>query len=108
MLVGGLSMKRTILATIGMLVLAATANAADLPRRYDPVPQRAPAFMPVYNWTGFYVGINGGGGWGSSRWDSTDRFDLSGGMVGGTVGYNWQNGQWVFGLEGDMDWANIK
>jgi outer membrane immunogenic protein len=100
-------MKRVILAAIGMLGLAATANAADLPRRYDPVPQRVPAYMPVYNWTGFYIGINGGGGWGRSRWDSADRFDIDGGMVGGTVGYNWQYGQWVFGLEGDVDWTNI-
>ena len=56
-------MKRLMLATIGMLALAATAKAADLPRRYEPVPQRAPAFMPVYNWTGLYIGINGGGAW---------------------------------------------
>ena len=70
------------------LGLAATANAADLPRRYDPVPQRA--FVPVYNWTGFYIGINGGGAWGDSKWDSVGTFDVSGGMIGGTVGYNWQ------------------
>ena len=60
-------MKRVVLACLGMLALAATADAADLPRRYDPVPQRA--FVPVYNWTGFYIGINGGGGWGDSKWD---------------------------------------
>jgi outer membrane immunogenic protein len=34
-------------------------------------------------------------------------FDVSGGMVGGTIGYNWQHGSWVLGLEGDLDWANI-
>ena len=90
---------------LGVLGLAATANAADLPRRYDPVPQRA--FVPVYNWTGFYIGINGGGAWGDSNWDSVGTFDVSGGMIGGTVGYNWQFSQWVFGLEGDIDWTNI-
>ncbi len=63
---------------------------------------------PYYNWTGLYVGINGGGAWGNSRWDSTGSFDASGGMIGGTVGYNWQFGTWVVGLEGDIDWANIK
>ena len=81
-------MKRVVFACLGMLGLAATANAADLPRRYDPVPQRA--FVPVYNWTGFYIGINGGGAWGDSKWDSVGTFDVSGGMIGGTVGYNWQ------------------
>ena len=63
--------------------------------------------MPVYNWTGFYIGINGGGGFGRSQWDSTGSFNTSGGLVGGTVGYNYQFGQGVVGLEGDIDWANI-
>ena len=94
-------MKRVVFACLAALGLAATANAADLPRRYDPVPQRA--FVPVYNWTGFYIGINGGGAWGDSKWDSVGTFDVSGAMIGGTVGYNWQFSQWVFGLEGDVD-----
>jgi outer membrane immunogenic protein len=63
---------------------------------------------PLYNWTGFYIGINGGGAWGRSDWDAIPgEFDISGGMVGGTIGYNWQTAAWVFGLEGDADWANI-
>ena len=64
-----------------------------------------------YNWTGFYVGINGGGGWGSSTWSNpagTADADLAGGVVGGTLGYNYQMGQTVFGLEGDLDWSNIR
>ena len=63
--------------------------------------------MQVYNWTGFYIGINGGGGFGRSQWDSTGSFNTSGGLVGGTVGYNYQFGQGVVGLEGDIDWADI-
>lgn len=98
-------MKRVVLACLAILGLAATANAADLPRRYEPVPQRA--YIPVYNWTGFYIGLNGGGAWGTSKWDSIGSFDVSGGMIGGTAGYNWQVGQFVFGLEGDADWTNI-
>ena len=82
-------MKSVVFACLGMLGLAATANAADLPRRYDPVPQQR-VFVPVNNWTGFYIGINGGGAWGDSKWDSVGSFDVSGGMIGGTVGYNWQ------------------
>ncbi len=62
---------------------------------------------PPFSWTGFYVGINGGGGFGSSNWDSTGSRNISGGLVGGTVGYNYQFGQWVSGLEGDIDWADI-
>jgi outer membrane immunogenic protein len=102
-------MKRFVFACAGIVALAGlagTANAADLSR---PIYTKAPPMAaPYYNWTGFYIGINGGGGWGSSSWDSTGSFDTSGGLVGGTIGYNWQTGPWVLGLEGDIDWANIK
>jgi outer membrane immunogenic protein len=100
-------MKRVFLACAGVLLLAASANAADLPRRYDP-PARAPVYGQFYNWTGFYIGINGGGAWGRSEWTSAGEFDVSGGVIGGTIGYNWQSGPMVFGLEGDIDWTNIK
>ena len=104
-------MKRILLASVGMVAMAGlmgTASAADLPRQ-API-YKAPAYVaPINNWTGFYVGLNGGGAWGSSRWSglATD-FDVSGGLIGGTVGYNWQFGTWVVGVEGDLDWANIK
>jgi outer membrane immunogenic protein len=72
-------------------------------------PVKAPAYVPGYTWTGFYVGINGGYGWGRSTWDSFGtNTDPSGGLVGLTAGYNWQTGPWVFGLEGDIDWSDIK
>ena len=60
------------------------------------------------HWTGFYVGINGGGAWGNSQWDGLNKFDVSGGMIGGTIGYNWQVGQIVVGAEGDIDWSGVK
>ena len=63
----------------------------------------------VYNWTGFYIGANGGGGWGHSFWGGQSTgMNLSGGQVGGTAGYNWQYGNAVFGVEGDLDWSNLK
>ena len=85
-------MRRVLVASVGLLALSAAmgaAQAADLNRRYAP-PPIAPVYAPIYNWTGFYVGINGGGGWGRSKWDTVDTFDLSGGLIGGTIGYNWQ------------------
>jgi outer membrane immunogenic protein len=103
-------MKKILLASVGLLALGvASASAADIQRR-QAMPAKAPLYtpVPVYNWTGFYVGINGGGAWGTSNWSSTGDFDVSGGMIGGTVGYNWQTGMWVFGLEGDIDWASVK
>jgi len=103
-------MRRVLLTTISLLAFtAAAAVAADLPRQ---MPAKAPAMVPVgYNWTGFYLGINGGYGWGRSSWDAVGTStDVSGGMVGLTAGYNWQamGSPWVFGLEGDIDWTNIK
>ena len=102
-------MKRFVVAGLGFLALAAMpASAADLPRG---APYRAPVYAPQYNWTGFYLGINGGGGFGDSDWNGfAVSNNPSGGMIGGTAGYNWQGAgsPWVFGLEGDIDWTNIK
>jgi outer membrane immunogenic protein len=106
-------MKRLVLAGIGALALVSTlgaANAADLPRR-EAMPTKAPIYAPIYNWTGAYVGINGGGGWGRSDTSApfaSGSFNTSGAVVGGTIGYNYQVGQTVFGLEGDVDWSNVR
>jgi outer membrane immunogenic protein len=109
-------MKRLILAGVGALAImaaAGSANAADMPRRAAPAPApvyKAPAYQ-TYNWTGFYAGINGGYGFGNSSvsgFPGTGDFDVNGGMVGGTLGYNWQTGPVVFGLETDLDWSGMK
>ena len=106
-------MKRLSLAALGALAvmtMMSSANAADLPRRHA-MPVKAPVYEAPYSWTGFYIGINGGGGFGHSNWSNalgTNGFSPDGGVVGGTVGYNYQMGQTVFGLEGDVDWSDIR
>jgi outer membrane immunogenic protein len=94
-------MKKILLMTVGIAALGvAPAVAADLPARtYTKAPA---AVAPIYNWTGFYVG--GFGGYGSQ--DNGDPA-LSGGFGGGTVGYNWQTGMWVFGVEADAAGGDI-
>ena len=101
-------MKRLCLALIGLAALTGAAAAADLARP-APVPYypQAPAIVPAYSWTGFYLGLNGGGAFGSSNWDSNGSRNISGGLVGGQIGYNYQAGNVVFGVEGDIDWADI-
>jgi outer membrane immunogenic protein len=107
-------MKRLLLAGVGLAAaLAQTAFAADMPPgRYMP-PPRGPAYVPFFSWSGFYVGMNAGYGFGNSSWTdtgtgaSTGNFSVKGALVGGTIGYNMQLGSWVFGLEGDIDWSNI-
>jgi len=104
-------MYKTILAgwlAVGALIAASCADAADLSvaplYKAPPVP-----VTPAYNWTGFYLGLNGGGSWGHSYWDtSAVPISTSGALAGGTAGYNWQFGNAVLGLEGDIDWTNIK
>ena len=103
-------MRKFLLASAAFaLAFAAAANAADLQRAPPPVmPTKGPPFVsPVLDWTGFYVGVNGGGGWGHSWSDLTGGFHTSGGVVGGTAGYNAQFGSWVLGLEGDLDWSDV-
>ena len=96
------------IATIFALGTGAAA-AADMPVKTKPVP-----FIDVpFSWSGFYVGVNGGYGWGRSSWSDpvvgTDsgHFNTRGALLGGQLGYNWQLGSVVFGVETDADWANI-
>src|SRR5579872_2899448 len=98
-------------ASAMLLATIVSANAADLPSKaYAP----APVVAQVYNWTGVYVGVNGGYGWGtqdplilfSNAFDRSS-FNIAGGVFGGTAGAQIQQGYVVLGLEGDIDWAHI-
>jgi outer membrane immunogenic protein len=109
-------MKKFLLATVALIAFAAPAAAADLAARpYTKAPP--PMIAAVYDWSGFYIGANGG--WGSSHncWDqvpggillgSDGCHDATGGVAGGQIGYRWQSGTWVFGLEAQGDWADLK
>jgi outer membrane immunogenic protein len=91
-----------------VVLSAPCADAADLSVAplYKAPP---PAMAQTYNWTGFYLGVNGGAGWGHSYWDSNPvHVNTDGGMFGGTAGYNYQFGSMVAGLEGDLDWAHLR
>jgi outer membrane immunogenic protein len=121
-------MKKLALTVAILSISTLGATAADLAPQ--PYYTKAPAPVPAaYNWSGGYVGIEGGYGWGHS--DQTDsgipaavvppvpppvvvsilgdgHYSLNGGLVGGTAGYNWQTGPIVFGLEGDYSWSDIQ
>lgn len=107
-------MKRLLLASVGLVAVAtASALAADAPGRYMP-PPRGPAYVPFFSWNGFYVGINAGYGFGQSSWTNnitgltTGNFDINGGLIGGTAGYNVQLSSVVVGVEADLGWSGIK
>jgi len=109
-------MKKVLLVTASLIALgaAAPAVAADLAAR--PYTKAPAMIAAVYDWSGFYIGANGG--WGQSRnsWDflpgvltfGEGSHDASGGTVGGQVGYRWQAGTWVFGVEAQGNWADFK
>jgi outer membrane immunogenic protein len=86
-----------------LLTLAGSAQAADMPiKGHRPI-------ISYYNWTGFYAGINAGYGFGSSTWSAPAASPKPKGfLAGGTLGYNWQSGAIVYGIEGDFDWSNVK
>ncbi len=106
-------MKKFLLATVGLVALGmgAPASAADLAARpYTKAPP--PIMEPMYNWSGFYVGLNAGGGSSHKCWDlipgDEGCHDATGGTVGGQFGYRWQMSNWVIGLEAQGNWADFK
>jgi outer membrane immunogenic protein len=112
-------MRFLVTAAFAAVVFTSTAHAADLPRKYVKAP--VPVAVP-FSWTGFYVGAHAGGGWGNNDWqDFIDpinpannvpgpdaTYKVSGALAGGQIGYNWQTGWTVFGIEADASWADIK
>jgi len=110
-------MRKFILAGVGVIVLlGGSSNAADLPPVYAPLP---PPLVPVFTWTGCYIGGNAGGIWANSGWGDTilgafGSNTPSGVLGGAQAGCNYQasgasyhTGGLVVGIQGDYDWTNI-
>jgi outer membrane immunogenic protein len=113
-------------AAAAVAALSAPATAADMRM---PV-KAAPPVAAIFNWTGFYIGVNGGGAFGSNHnvdvtetfnnavfvsgtWPGRGTFgglEPTGGFGGGQIGYNWQapGSIWVWGVEADLQGASIK
>jgi outer membrane immunogenic protein len=112
-------MKKVVFGALALVAIGAgPALAADLPAR---VYTKAPQMVAAYDWSGFYIGLDGGGGWARKCWDISNNFgrainpsiregchDATGGMAGAQVGYRWQSAMWVFGVEAKGDWADYR
>ena len=122
-------MKRILIASALALATAAPAFAADLPPPAAPPPRAPVAYIPaapVFSWTGFYIGLNGGYGWGhdpvtfspanaaavpyfaAGAVPGSITTNPQGGLFGGQIGYNYQWSSFVAGVETDFDWADIR
>jgi outer membrane immunogenic protein len=112
--------SKLLLATaIGTLGLSGMASAADLSARAPaPYTKAPPMVQAAYDWSGFYIGVNGGGAISDINWNAnaTPGFpggnegshNASGGTVGGQIGYRWQMmPSWVFGVEAQGNWADF-
>jgi len=115
-------MKKILLGAASLIAVGAMmapASAADLAAR--PYTKAPPMMAAMYDWSGFYIGINGGGGSARKCWDAVQIgatalapalaegcHNATGGTVGGQIGYRWQAANWVFGVEGQGNWADFK
>jgi outer membrane immunogenic protein len=109
-------MKRFFWGALSLVAMAAPALAADLPVKAPP-----PVIPPMFNWSGFYIGGNGGWAQSDDCWDifiethpltdvlSEGCHTKSGGVIGGQIGYRWQlpGNHFVWGIEAQGDWANV-
>ena len=106
--------NRTFVTSLAVVTMSSfAASAADLPTTKGPPP--APAYIPPYSWTGFYIGGQLGGAWNDSHWSPVPGGGAfasfgtpgSGFLYGGQAGYNYQIGQFVLGVEGDVSGLDL-
>jgi outer membrane immunogenic protein len=120
-------MRKILLAStaIAVVMAAGAAGAADMSR---PVYKAPPPPIPVFSWTGWYVGVHVGGAWGTKEWSdpvftgfdggtpfvvsfpdlTTNNYGVNGFLGGVQIGYNYQSGPWVWGVEAQASWAGIR
>src|SRR5216683_1922900 len=119
--VGRRTMKKLLLGVVSLVAFGVTAPAvaADLAAR--PYTKAPPMIAAIYDWSGFYIGANGGGASSRKCWDINNAggaavapavregcHDATGAVAGGQIGYRWQSAGWVFGVEAQGDWADLK
>jgi outer membrane immunogenic protein len=114
-----MTFKSGLSALIAAAVIGVSANAASAADMSRPVYKAAPMVAPGFNWTGFYLGAVGGYAWGEANASPTGvlgaipavtnmRSKPDGWLAGGTIGYNYQQGNLVLGTEGEFYWSDLE
>ena len=101
-------MLRLLASASAVALLSTAAYSADFPLPEEPIPEAV--VVPAYDWSGIYLGLQGGWKFGEDDYEVTGAdtsFDVDGPMIGGHVGGNMQMGNFVFGVEGDGEWADV-
>jgi len=114
-------MRRVAIVGMSLVSVAGFVSAASAADLAAKVYTKAPAAAPLYSWSGFYIGLNGGGASSRNCWNLTNSLgtpipsapsvgchDATGALAGGQIGYRWQMTNWVFGIEAQGDWADLK
>jgi outer membrane immunogenic protein len=105
-------MKNSLISSIALAtsIVAGSAMAADLPR----AAYKAPPVTPIFSWTGIYIGVHAGAGWGLKEETFTtailrneNQYSVTGFLGGAQVGFNYQVGSWVWGAEAQFSWSDL-
>ena len=110
-------MKKLLIIAAAAALVSGSANAADMAAR--PYTKAPPAIAAVYDWSGFYIGANGGYATSRNCWNFESFIgapfradqgchDADGATAGGQIGYRWQSAAFVFGLEAQGNWADLQ
>jgi outer membrane immunogenic protein len=111
--------RKRALPMAGALITWAALSAMPVAAADLPMYKAVPPAAPVFSWTGFYVGVNAGYGWGTTTWSDLVspignivgdfvQHNTTGGLAGAQWGYDRQISNWVLGFASDLDWSGIR
>jgi outer membrane immunogenic protein len=112
-------MKLVVKSAVALTVWFAAGPVAAADLGPTPPVKSPPYVAPLYDWTGFYLGGHGGAGWSNSTIRDPSGLNFAppgagvgvsgdGWLGGAQLGYNYQLGAWVFGIEGDLSYTDIR
>src|SRR5262245_23728284 len=106
-----MSAKAPVMRVLGSIAAVVLLASSDAQAADALMPMKTPLFIAAYSWSGLYIGGHVGAGFSYRNWTLSDGSLAEAGdaaMLGGQIGFNYQVGKWVIGVEGDAAWGNLK